>query len=216
MTARVRNWLPAGILMLGLLLVKQGSRQQRMPLRAPLDRAVPAVIDGLPSRDYEIPADEQAVAGMSAYIMRAYAVDPAAEATPAFSLYVSYYDSQTQGRTIHSPKNCLPGAGWEALASTSEVIHAGGERITVNRYLVQRGEDQALILYWYQGRGRVAASEYGVKWDLLRDAALRGRTEEALVRVMVPIDAGEADALERATRVSASVIPAVFLAMPEA
>ena len=62
--------------------------------------------------------------------------------------------------------------------------------VRVNQYLLQRGEDQALVLYWYQGRGRVEANEYRVKWDLLRDAALHRRSDEALVRIIVPIEAG--------------------------
>jgi EpsI family protein len=91
--------------------------------------------------------------------------------------------------------------------------------VTVNRYLIQNGTSRAIVLYWYQGRGRVAASEYAVKWDLLRDAALRGRTEEALVRVAVPVDGdenAEAAAFDLAARVAGSVIPSVFLALPEA
>jgi EpsI family protein len=151
---------------------------------------------------------------MSSYVMRAYAADAQAEAR--FSLYVGYYDSQTQGKTIHSPKNCLPGAGWEALASSTQQVTTPDGVVTVNRYLLQNGDDRALVLYWYQGRGRVAASEYAVKWDLLRDAALRGRTEEALVRVMVPVRDSEEASSELAARVAAKVVPAVFRALPEA
>ena len=56
------------------------------------------------------------------------------------------------------------------------------------------------MYYWYQGRGRVAHNEYLVKWDLLRDAALERRTDEALVRLVVPVvasaDATPADVQE--------------------
>jgi hypothetical protein len=31
------------------------------------------------------------------------------------------------------------------------------------------------------------ANEYAVKWNLLRDAAAAGHTEEALVRIVVPV-----------------------------
>ena len=50
---------------------------------------------------------------------------------------------------------------------------------------------RALVYYWYQGRGRISANEYRVKWELIRDAAFRRRTDEALVRIVVP--AGERD-----------------------
>src|SRR5207244_4435495 len=109
------------------------------------------------------------------------------ERQPAFSVYVGYYESQTAGRTIHSPKNCLPGAGYQPLESGRTTLQVGSRSVTLNRYLLADSTGQALVYYWYQGRGRVQASEYAVKWDLLRDAALRGRTEEALVRVLVPV-----------------------------
>jgi EpsI family protein len=183
-----------------------------MPLRQPLDAVIPAELAGLEGRSVEIPAAEQEAAGMNQYLMRTYG----AATDPDFTLYVGYYESQTQGRTIHSPRNCLPGAGWEALDSRHAVIALPGGEVRVNRYMIQRGSEQALVLYWYQGRGRVAASEYRVKLDLLRDAALRGRSEEALVRVMVPVRSTEAEAYELATRIAATVVPALDHALPAA
>jgi EpsI family protein len=112
------------------------------------------------------------------------------DSTAAFTTYVGYYDKQTQGKSMHSPKNCLPGAGWEVLRDgTATVVASDGPHV-VNRYLLKNGAQQAVVYYWYQGRGRVVASEYLVKWDLLRDAALEGHTEEALVRLIVFVDPG--------------------------
>ncbi len=206
------RWLPALILGTGCGLLLLVNRQQAMPLRAPLG-TLPARVDGYPGVDEQIAPGEQAVAGMDRYLLRSYGSDSAL----AFSLYVGYYNHQTQGRTIHSPKNCLPGAGWEALqASTLPVETTAGHRVTVNRYLLQNNNQRALVLYWYQGRGRVAASEYRVKWELLRDAALRGRSEEALVRIVVPLDrAGDVTAAERlAASVAGQVIPDLYRVLP--
>jgi EpsI family protein len=58
--------------------------------------------------------------------------------------------------------------------------------------VLKKGAATAVVYYWYQGRGRVVADEYAVKWNLLRDAALAGHTEEALVRVVVPVRASRA------------------------
>ena len=129
-------------------------------------------------------------------------------------MYVGYYDQQTQGQTIHSPKNCLPGAGWEPLASSPLTIGIATGAVTVNRYLLQNGRQRALVLYWYQGRGRVAWDEYRVKWDLLHDAALRRRSDEALVRVVVPVSGTEADALRLATDAAHVLVPALYAALP--
>jgi EpsI family protein len=210
MTRTLRSWTPAAILALGLVLVQGVSEQKNMPLREPLAAAVPAEIEGFASRDIEISEEEQRVAGMSTYVMRVYE----AGAVPAFSVYVGYYDSQMQGKTIHSPKNCLPGAGWDALgATTTRVATASGD-VTVNQYVIQRGTERALVLYWYQGRGRVESDEYAVKWHLLRDAALHRRSDEALVRVVVPITRDEPQALAVATSVASQLMPAVDRALP--
>ena len=84
----------------------------------------------------------------------------------------------------------------------------------VNRYVLQKGSQRALVLYWYQGRGRVQANEYVVKWDLLRDAATRQRTEEALVRLVVPFDTDEDRAFQLAARAAGVVISKLTLALP--
>ena len=130
------------------------------------------------------------------------------------SVYVGYYNQQRRGKTIHSPKNCLPGSGWEALASTTMEIESSVGPVTVNRYLLQRDNDQAVVLYWYQGRGRIQANEYAVKLDLLRDAALQRRSDEALVRLVIPIRRDEAAAHELGLKLAATVAPMVENALP--
>jgi EpsI family protein len=131
-------------------------------------------------------------------------------------VYVGYYEQQAQGKTIHSPKNCLPGAGWEVLNIGYAAVPVASGPVRVNRYELAREGEQALVFYWYQGRGRVQANEYAVKWDLLRDAALHGRTEEALVRIVVYLDddTDEAGALTLATTVAEQLIPEVQGVLP--
>lgn len=215
MSVVLRSWAPAAILAAGVVLVARVDDQQRMPLREPLGRAVPSVLEGHGAYDLEIGEGERATAGMTSYVLRAYGADPVGNAAgAAFTLYVGYYDSQQKGKTIHSPRNCLPGAGWEPLAFGVATVATAQGAVTVNRYLIQHDQERAVVLYWYQGRGRVEANEYAVKLDLLRDAALRGRSEEALVRVLVPVRASEDEAFELATRVAATVIPAVDRALP--
>jgi EpsI family protein len=188
-----------------------------MALRAPLDQTVPREISGQIGSDVTISKAEQRVAGMSSYVMRVYSPSGNLQDQIAakFSVYVGYYSAQMRGKTIHSPKNCLPGSGWEALTSAPAVIATAAGPITVNRYLLKRGKEQALVLYWYQGRGRVEANEYKVKWDLLRDAAIKRRTDEALVRIVVPTTGTEEEAFREAARVAAQLVPAVNKAIPE-
>ncbi len=216
MKLRVLAWMPAAILGVGAILTVSAHGQRTMELRAPLDQAVPRTLDGQLANDVQISKAEQRVAGMSSYVMRVYS--PAGnlrdQVAANFSVYVGYYAAQMRGKTIHSPKNCLPGSGWEALTSSQVAIQTANGPITVNRYILQRENERALVLYWYQGRGRVESNEYRVKWNLLRDAAISGRSDEALVRVVVPANTTEEAALAIATRVAAQLVPAVEKALP--
>lgn len=215
MVGRGSDWLPAGILAIGLGLVELSAAQNPAPLRVPLDLAIPVDLAGYVGSDIEVSAEELAVVGATSHLMRTYRSASASAPAPFFTLYVGYYESQTQGRTIHSPRNCLPGSGWEALSYSAQPVETPAGPVIVARYLVQRGEQQALVFYWYQGRGRVESGEYPVKYQLLRDAALRGRTEEALVRVMVPIAGDPQLPLDIARQVTGLVVPALFEALPE-
>jgi EpsI family protein len=210
------GWLPAVILGFGVLLLSGGVREQvSMPLRAPLETTVPTELLGFAGQDIEISEDEQRVAGMTNFVLRVYSPTPESTfAGEEFSIYVGYYDRQSQGKTIHSPRNCLPGGGWEPLTSSRERIATPLGQIPVNRYLIGNGQAQALVLYWYQGRGRTEANEYMVKWHLLRDQALHGRSDEALVRVIVPVTTGEEDAYAQAVKVASQLVTHVDSAIP--
>lgn len=211
-----RRWTPAVILLAGAIMVfgLGPDRIQPFRLRGALTTIPSAFGEYRSERDLPIADEERRVAGMDNYLFRSYQAD----STALFSLYVGYYEKQFSGKSIHSPKNCLPGAGWEPLESTVERIATPLGPGRINRYLLQNGPQRALVLYWYQGRGRVEASEYAVKWFLLRDSAIRRRSDEALVRIMVPITStvsvDSAAALGRA--VAARLIPEVAVRLPAA
>jgi exosortase D (VPLPA-CTERM-specific) len=218
--SRVRLAIPATVMALGVILIQSTTRQRAVQLSAPLN-TMPLVLAGYSGSDRPVTEEERRVAGMTDYVFRVFSRDT----TALFSVYVGYYESQATGRTIHSPRNCLPGAGWQQVESGQKSLTVDGRSVTVNRYLLANGPSQAVVYYWYQGRGRVAWSEYTVKWDLLRDAAKYGRTEEALVRVMVPLEqatsgtAAELQArLERAdeiaSRVALELLPQVDRVLP--
>jgi EpsI family protein len=177
-----RAYVPAFILLVGAGFVWNARAQRAVPLAAPLKNIL-ADAPGYRIQDQKLSDEERRIAGMSDYVARVYWRD----STAAFTTFVSYYDRQTQGQTIHSPRNCLPGAGWEILSGGEERVTAGGKTYLLNRYVLKKGAATAVAYYWYQGRGRVVANEYRVKWNLLRDAAVAGHTEEALVRVVVPV-----------------------------
>ena len=130
-------------------------------------------------------------------------------------LYVGYYESQRQGDTIHSPLNCLPGAGWQPLSKgylPISVVDASGRssEITVNRYVIEKGLDRQVVLYWYQSHGRVVANEYRSKLYMIFDAARLNRSDAALVRVTSPRIANRPDGEAAADANAVSFVKAIF------
>lgn len=112
-------------------------------------------------------------------------------------VYVGYYQSQRTGSTYHSPRHCLPGAGWQLAESTTVTVPVEqGLRLKINRVLVQKGSHKRIVLYWYQDRGRVIASEYSAKVYLVWDAMTKNRTDGSLVRISVPVTTTEERAYE--------------------
>jgi EpsI family protein len=209
----MREWqryLPASVLGVGCLLVGTTTTQQReMALTAPLG-SLPQVIAGYRGVDRLLTADERRVTGVSSYLFRAFSRD----SQPDFTVYVGYYDQQLQGKTIHSPKNCLPGSGWEVVSAAEERLPTAAGTVRVNRYVLVNEHRRAMVYYWYQGRGRVEGNEYRVKLQLLRDSAFRGRSDEALVRVVVPVVSSDSAAAALGRRVSTELVPDMYRVLP--
>lgn len=194
--SRLNAWVPGTILALGAVL-NAGLVSRRAgitPLAGDL-RTVAVTVLGVTGVDSPVDTAEARVAGFTDYLRRNYTTADGRD----FSLYVGYYDEQRQGKSIHSPRNCLPGAGWDPVGrSVIEVDTERHGRIAITRYDLVNEDLRAIVYYWYQGRGRVEENEYKVKFQLLRDAAVLGRTEEALVRIVVPVvgdDVAGADSL---------------------
>jgi EpsI family protein len=114
------------------------------------------------------------------------------------TLFVAFFETQRTGKTPHSPKNCLPGSGWiPSQSGTVSIDIPGRERpIEVNQYVVSRGQNQSVVLYWYQDRNRVIASEYAAKIYTVADSIRYNRSDTALVRVVVGVDDGNTKAAE--------------------
>jgi EpsI family protein len=177
--------------------------------REPL-AALSHAIDGWQGREARPLADDVvALLGVDDYIHRTYV---SATGAPV-ALYAGYYRSQRQGDTIHSPQNCLPGAGWHPVSSTTITLESAGRRVPVNQYVIQKGLDQQVVVYWYQGRGRVVANEYANKALLMWDAATVQRTSGGLVRVMSPITPGR-DAAAEVAAFATALLPRLERLMP--
>lgn len=150
-------------------------------------------------KELGIERDVLDVLKLTDYMMRVYVPVRTEQAVSGFRLpvylYVGFYGSQRTGATYHSPKNCLPGAGWQFVEAEPVVVTGPeGADVTVNKVLIQKGLDKQVILYWYQDRGRVLASEYWAKAYLIWDAMTMHRTDGSLVRISLPVGTSVEDA----------------------
>lgn len=126
------------------------------------------------------------------------------------NFYAAYYASQSKGHSIHSPRSCLPGAGWIVSDLSSKHLGAGSKQtINAARAMIRKGDHKQLVYYWTQQRGRIINNEFLVKWYLFWDALTRQRSDGALVRLTTPLGATEAleQADQRLTRFAKTIIP---------
>jgi EpsI family protein len=112
-------------------------------------------------------------------------------------LFIAFYAQQRAGESMHSPKHCLPGAGWEIWDYGAVDVPANGRVFRINKDYINHEGNRRVVLYWYQSKERIFASEYIGKILLARDALIRNSTAAAIVRIIVPDRpgvAGEASA----------------------
>ena len=187
------------------------ARRSERPVERVLFKQFPMTIEAWRAvEDPPIEEDILKVLGVDDYLSRAYYKPDGA----AVGLYIGFYGSQRQGDTIHSPLNCLPGAGWEPVSQGRLRIadaRGPGHDMEVNRYVVQKGLDRQLVLYWYQSHGRVVASEYTSRLYLIHDAIRLNRTDGSMVRVIAPVrhnaEDGGASAERLATEFVRALVP---------
>jgi EpsI family protein len=123
-------------------------------------------------------------------------------------VYVGYYQSQKEGSVIHSPKNCMPGSGWEITSTITEEVKIPGSTINLIRLVIKKGLDEQIVLYWFQERGRYISSEYWQKIYLVWDAIFHKRTDGSFVRLIAPVDSrGEKYTIDFLKSFASELIP---------
>lgn len=207
----VRVCITAGLLLAATVLLHSLRHGERIPPHRTL-KEFPPLLGNWQGVDEPMMQRLVQAVGVDDYLNRVYADG---NKSPV-DFYVGYYESQQTGDWVHSPKNCLPGSGWEAISAARLTLDVPGHHaIQVNRYFVEKGLDQMLVLYWYQGRGRVIASEYWGKFWLVADAITRNRTDVALVRISTSTVDGATTAQNRAIQFAELVYPQLSQFLPD-
>lgn len=199
-----------GMLIAAGLLLGFISHGEETPLRRSFVE-FPLRIDQWTGKELGLETKVLQVLKVDDYMMRQYW---SGQGTP-IGFYVGYYKSMRQGATYHSPKNCLPGSGWYFVKTGKtrlDIPGRHGQAVESNKFIIQKGLDKQLVLYWYQDRGRIITSEYWAKIYMVLDAIFKHRTDGAFVRVTVPFTG---DAEEMAIRRGRTFVEKVFPLLEE-
>ena len=190
-----KRFAVATVLMLfAAIFLQARQRAEVSPPRAPL-RSFPQQLGDWTGVDVPLDSDTLKVLGPGYFLLRSYTDDQDAP----LDLFIAYFPSQRAGDTIHSPQHCLPGSGWVPIENHEMALSTPDHTpFPVNRYVIRKGDDRRIVLYWFWAHDRGMASEFWAKLYLIADSLRMNRSDGALVRITSPMYAGEnADQAER-------------------
>jgi EpsI family protein len=197
------------LLAASLTALKLRGDTDRVPSSQPLD-LLPQTIDSRTSEDFPLDKETLGVLGDGRFLNRVYTGLPGGQGQVPVSLFIGYFPTQRTGQSIHSPQNCLPGAGWAFLSSrVIDLPTAEGKPYPVGEYLIGNAGQKQVVLYWYLSHGRSIANDYKAKAYMMLDAIRWNRTDGALVRIVTPVGLNEPvdDAQKRAIGFANQLVP---------
>lgn len=201
-----RTSATAAMLALTLFAVYSAGKREPQDLMQPLS-TISEDIDGWKAvGSSKLDEETENILSASDYLYRTYEKDGARA-----DFFIAYYAMQRAGEAMHSPRNCLPGSGWEIWKYDTVDLPVDGGTVAINKYWIQRGQDRMLVLYWYQNPDRIIANEYSAKAFLVWDAVRTGNTSGAIVRVSV---ADHPEAEKAGRELAARLIPLVDEVLP--
>jgi EpsI family protein len=198
-----RFWVIIVLLTATIFVLQSRGDVDRVPSSEPLS-GMPRNFGPWTAQDIPLSDDTLEVLGKGDFLNRIYTIEPraGAAATPPISLFIGYFASQRTGQTMHSPQNCLPGAGWTFDSQKyTEIQDVNGKDYKVGEYIVGNGDVKQFVIYWYQAHGRSIPNEYVAKGYMVADAIRMNRTDGALVRVITQIMPSESLEAARARAV---------------
>jgi EpsI family protein len=209
-----RAGLAATLLLAALLILQLRSVGETVPVRKSLDLFPDRIGEWQERQATSLEVEVRNILNVHDYLLRRY-VDASGR---SIWLYIGYWATQRRGGAqIHSPKNCLPGGGWEPVDASRLTIELPPPyaAIEVNRYLIQKDRNMQVVLYWYQAQGHTVASELGAKIAMVRSALMSRRTDGALVRASSPVTGSVAEATERLVLYVQALYPALGEYLPD-
>ena len=190
MLSHTRIILVCIILVVTTVFLHAFSKGIEIPIKQSLDHFPRTIGKWTLINTGKLPDTVEQVLGVDDYIDRSYQ-SPSGE---IINLYISYFASM-EGKGFHSPRNCMPGAGWDVASLKPFTLynhHSEGTPVVINQMIMQKGAEQQIVLYWYHCRGRIIHSEYMEKIYQVIDSIFKRRTDGSFIRIMAPSDKGGA------------------------
>jgi EpsI family protein len=206
-----RFWIVIVLLVSTIFVLESRGDVDQVPNSQPLS-LMPQNFGQWTAQDIPLTDDTLEVLGKGDFLNRIYTFQPQpGEASqPVISLFIGYFASQRTGQTMHSPQNCLPGAGWTFDSKNySDIQDINGKNYSVNTDVISEGNTKQFVIYWYQAHGRSIPNEYVAKGYMVADAIRMNRTDGALVRVITQVMPSESleTARARAVRFTQQMAP---------
>ena len=176
-------------------LLQKSSQVMPIPIKKALGSFPSRIGEYRLSESFQSSAEVVELLGVTDYIQYNYIHSDSSR----INLYVGYYESVGTGGGYHSPKNCLPGGGWGIDAVREVPLKTGIEgqdSSKVSEMLIRSGDQYQVVLYWYQNRGRIIASEYWEKIYQVVDALFKRRRDGTFVRIMATVQNGDIEGTE--------------------
>jgi len=205
-----RFWVVFLLLLATFTTLRLRASVDRVPPSEPL-ALLPQTIDAWSSQDVPITQETLDILGDGRFLNRIYTNAPNGRlVAPPISLFIGYFPTQRTGQSIHSPQNCLPGAGWTFVSSRKIYLdNPDIKNYPVGEYVIANGTSKQVVLYWYLAHGRSIANDYAAKAWMMADAIRYNRTDGALVRLVTPLDPNEslASAQARVLKFADRLVP---------
>jgi EpsI family protein len=193
--------LTSGLLAATFAAAKFTERRYPTALAAPLTSIAGQLAGWSATANEKLSDRVESTLAASSYLSREYH-----RGKDELNLFIAFYEQQRAGESMHSPKHCLPGGGWEIWDYASAQVPVGSQTVKINKYFIQNGGQRLVMLYWYQSRQRIIASEYLGKFFLVKDALFEGKTDGSIVRITLTDQPG---AVENGVQFATSLIPEV-------
>jgi EpsI family protein len=215
LTTNLRFAVAAVVLILAAILLHASNSNEVLPPHLAL-QSFPSHFESWNGSDLPIPKDVLDVLGNGDFLLRDY--ENRSASVPPVNLFLAFSPSQRAGDTIHSPKHCLPGSGWYPIQSDRIMLSFPGHTpFQVNRYVIAKGTDRQLVLYWYLAHDRAIASEYWAKFYLVNDSIRMHRSDGSLVRVTTELGPEESpdSGQRRLVSFAGNVVPLLNQYIPQ-